>query len=134
MNNLWNFLSGGAFITAAGAAIAGLWKWFTGRGKSRIDTVAQFQQLSWSEVENMRNVLKNEREERKQEEREDKARQSRFEKIVLRDITAVIEWIDAGAHPPPIQITDDLRTLVAALRYRMWEEENSESGEGGTDD
>lgn len=107
----------GTILGMVGAGSAAVWKWWTGRKGQRISEIVQIQEVSKNALARSQAELEASEKKRKRDKEMYTDRIRRLEKVVAGPIAELVKWHDAGATPPPPEITDEIRGLIAVLTY-----------------
>lgn len=122
MTVLYALLGSAGFLSVVGVVI----QQFFGRGKNRVDVAAGIINASSEVMEQVRAA----REQDLHEYRDDLKAREHIDEVILDSVPPLLAWIDGGAPPPPPQITDELRGMLAMLVFLRAQRARDEAQRG----
>lgn len=86
---------------------------FFARGKNRVDAAAGIINASTEVVAQMRNA----REDDLRQYQQDLKAREHVDNVIMEAVPPIIAWLDGGAQPPPPEVTEELRGVLAMLIF-----------------
>lgn len=106
-----------SLIGLFGTAAAALWSRWSTRKTRKMDDIKHLQELSRAALERAEAQLQASEDQRERDKLHYRKRIHRMEKVVAGPVAELIKWVDDGANPPPPEITEEIRGLIAVLSY-----------------